>query len=208
MLSICRQKLNLTQAFTRARWGVFTIALTYALSVSVGIFMVSTGNSFALDRCAQIVGDAMQNDPAATSQSEGKPFRAALLDFAGNLVIGSVPKTIMGLAVIFPYPFVAYQGWIGGIVSVRSNQSSRFNDYRSAIYYLLTLILQVSGYSLTVGSGVNMGMALYRPQAWYKGEKWWIFPKEAVRDCARLYLLAIPFFLVGSIWEFMTTWNI
>ena len=42
----------------------------------------------------------------------------------------SVPMTIMGLAIVMPYPWVAYQGWIGGIVSVRGDHSSRLADLR------------------------------------------------------------------------------
>lgn len=100
--------------------------------------------------------------------NRGNHFSAALEDFAGNLVIGSVPKAIMGMAVILPYPWVAYQGWIGGIVSVRSDHSSRLNSLRSAAYYLLTLVLQILPYSLSVGAGVNVGISLFRPAKPYQ----------------------------------------
>ena len=80
---------------------------------------------------------------SAEKASQGDNLRAALWDFAGNLAVGAVPKTVMGFGVIFPYPWVAYQGWVGGIVSVRGDHTSRLNDPRSATYYLLTLLLQV-----------------------------------------------------------------
>jgi hypothetical protein len=67
--------------------------------------------------------------------NQGNGVQAALLDFSGNLFAGTVPKTVSVLAIVFPYPLVAYQGWVGGIVSLRGDHSSRLNDPRSAFYY-------------------------------------------------------------------------
>jgi hypothetical protein len=187
-------------ALRRARLAILTIA---------GTVMVHTGTAFALSYRDRLVNQATQQDPAAAAARQGDNLRAALWDFAGNLGLGSVPKAISGFSVIFPYPFVAYQGWIGGIVSVRGDHTSRLNDPRSAIYYLLTLILQIIPYSLAIGAGVNVGLAAYRPSPDYPGEKWFgSFPKEAVWDMARIYSLVIPLFLVASLWEFLSPWNI
>lgn len=170
--------------------------------------MVHQGNSFALNYRDRLVGDAARHDPAAIANNEGNSIRAALLDFAGNLVMGAIPKTIAGGSIVLPYPLVLYQGWIGGIVSVRGDHTSRLNDPRSAFYYLLTLFLQIVPYSLAVGAGVNVGMSLFRPAVYYQGEKWGrIFPKESVRDLGRIYVFVIPLFLVASFWEFLSTWN-
>ena len=200
-------KLQLPRALFRARWSILAVAATYLLSVIIGVCMVSFGSQFALERRAQLVGEASRSDAAAISNNNGLPLRAAMLDFAANLIIGSVPESVMGIAIIPPFPFVAYQGWVGGIVSVRGDHSSRLNSFRPAFYYILTLLLQLAGYSLAVGAGINVGIANLRPPLWYQGEKWWIFPKEAVRDWVRLYALAIPLFLIGSLWEFLSTWN-
>ena len=63
--------------------------------------------------------------------------------------------------------------------------------------------------SAAVGAGVNAGIALFRPAIYYQGEKWLnLFPKEALRDVARIYALIIPLFLVASLWEFLSPWNI
>ena len=128
-------------AIWRARLSILTIAATYFVSVVAGLLMVHAGNLFALNYRDQLVGQAVQKDPAALAARQGDNVGAALWDFAGNLGLGAVPKTIAGFSVIFPYPFVAYQGWVGGIVSVRGDHTSRLNDARSAVYYLLTLIL-------------------------------------------------------------------
>jgi len=171
--------------------------------------MVHAGNTFALTYRAQLVSQAAQQNPAALAASQGDNLRAALWDFAGNLVAGAVPKTISGFAIIFPYPWVAHQGWVGGIVSVRGDHTSRLNDPRSAVYYLLTLLLQVIPYSLAVGAGVNVGVALFRPPPYYQDQKWLgVFPKEALRDVGRIYALVIPLFLVASLWEFLSPWNL
>ena len=199
----------IVRALARARWSILTIAGTYGLSVLIGIVMAHTGNAFALDYRDQLVGNAARQDPAAIAASQGDPIHTALLDFAGNLVLGAMPKTVSGFAIIFPYPMVAYQGWIGGIVSVRGDHTSRLTDPRSAIYYVLTLILQLIPYSLAVGAGVNGGIALLRPAQYYQGQKWLgIFPKEALLDVARIYALVMPLFLVASLWEFLSPWNL
>ncbi len=181
----------------------------YFISILVGILMVHTGNAFALGYRDRLVNQAVQQDPAAVSNLQGNPLKAAVLDFGANLVLGTVSKTVSGLAILPPFPFVIYQGWVGGIVSVRGDHSSRFNDPRSAFYYLLTLFLQVFGFSLGVGAGVNVGISMFRPQPAYQGEKWLkIIPKEALRDVARIYALVIPILLLASLWEFFSPWNI
>lgn len=170
--------------------------------------MVQTGNGYALKRRDQIVNQANQQGATRQAANQGNNLRAALLDFGGNLFIGAVPKTISGLGIVFPYPLVAYQGWIGGIVSVRSDHTSRFTDPRPAFYYLLTLLLQVIPYSLAAGAGVNAGIALFRPAAYYQGSKFFGFiPKEAIWDIARIYAIVAPLFLLASLWEFFSLWN-
>jgi uncharacterized membrane protein SpoIIM required for sporulation len=209
MQRIAHEMFKITQAICRARLPILTIAGVYALAIFVGVLMVHGGNSFALGYRDKLVGDAAKHDPAAMESHRGNNLRAALRDFAGNLIIGSVPKAIMGMAVILPYPWVAYQGWVGGIVSVRGDRSSRLNSPRPAVYYLLTLVLQIVPYSLSVGGGVNVGISLFRPAKPYQGEKVArIFPKEALRDLLRVYAAATPLFLVASLWEFLSHWNI
>jgi len=196
------------RAISRARWSIITIAATYAVSILVGIVMVHTGNSYALNRRDQIVNQANQQSATMQAANRGQDLRAALSDFAGNLFVGAVPKTISGFTVVFPYPLVAYQGWVGGIVSVRGDHTSRFNDSRPAFYYLLTLLLQIIPYSLAVGAGVNAGIACFRPATYYQGEKWFgFYPKEALRDILRIYTLVPLLFLLASLWEFLSPWN-
>ncbi len=199
---------SLLIALSRARIPILTIASTYAFSVAFGIAMTGWGNIWALDYRDRIVGDAVQNNATVKSQLKGDHLRAALMDFAGNVLVGSVPQSVMGMAVIFPYPFVAYQGWIGGIVSLRGDHTSRMNTLPSAVYYLVTLVLQLTAYSISVGAGVNVGVAMLRPPPHYRGEKVLrIFPKDALLDWGRLYLIATPIFFVASLWEFLSPWN-
>jgi hypothetical protein len=200
---------NVGRAIIRARYSIITIAAAYIVSILIGIFMVHLRNSFALDYRDRLVNQAVQQDPAAESANSGNPFKAALLDFSANLFLGTVPKTVSGLAILPPYPLVLYQGWIGGIVSVRGDHSSRLNDPRSAAYYLLTLLLQVTGFSLGAGAGINAGIAMFRPQPYYQGDKWLkLVPKEALRDLARIYVAVVPLLFLASLWEFLSPWNI
>ncbi len=199
---------NLVRALQRARYPILSVAGTYILSILVGMIMVHTGNAFALTYRDRLVG-AAQQDSIGQAVQRGDNLRAAFSDFAGNLTIGALPKTLMGFGIVFPYPWVAYQGWVGGIVSVRGDHTSRLNDPRSATYYLLTLVLQLIPYSLAVGAGVNVGVSLFRPLVDYQGQKWLgLFPKEALWDLGRIYILVVPLFLVASLWEFLSPWNL
>jgi uncharacterized membrane protein SpoIIM required for sporulation len=198
------------RAIVRARYAIISVAGTYAVSIVVGIILVHMGNAYSLSFRDQLVGQANQPDNAIMQASDqGDNLKAALLDAGGNLLQSAVPKTVMGLGVVFPYPLVAFQGWVGGIVSVRNDHSSRFNDPRSAAYLLITLILQIIPFSLATGAGVNVGVSMFRPAPCYQGEKLLgLFPKEALFDVGRIYLLVVPLFLVASLFEFMSPWNI
>jgi hypothetical protein len=197
------------RAIQRAWPFILTVAATYVVSILVGIGMAQAGNSLALHARDQIVNQAVQQDPAARAAGRGEALQAAFWDFGGNLFLGAVPKTIAGFSIIFPYPMVAYQGWVGGIVSVGANHTSRFDDPRSAAYYLLTLLLQCIPYSLAIGAGVNAGFAMFKPKPYYQGQKWLgLFPKEALLDVARIYALVAPLLLLASLWEFLSPWNL
>jgi hypothetical protein len=169
--------------------------------VGIGIVMVHSGNAFALGYRDQIVAQA-QSSPILIALDQNDRLRAAVLDCAGNL-FAAIANTLGGLGVVVPYPVVAYRGWIGGIVSVDRSHLSRLADPNEAAYYLTTLVLQLVPYSVSVGAGVNLGLAYLRPKPYYQGGKWLGIPKEAMRDVLRLYLMAVPLFLLASLWEFL-----
>jgi hypothetical protein len=118
------------------------------------------------------------------------------------LLLSAVPNTVAGLSVVIPYPVVAHQGWVGGIVSVDNAHVSRLTNPIEATYYILVLILQLIPYTLSAGAGINLGFAYLRPRLYYQGDKWLGLPKEAVRDVLRIYLLVVPLFLTASLVEF------
>ncbi len=188
------------RAISRARIAILTVGLTYLVSVIVGMMMVHAGNKFAVDYRDSIVNNA-QSSPILVALDQNNRLLAALLDTGGNL-IGAVSNTLGGLGVIFPYPFIAYRGWIGGIVSIDGAHASRLADPREAFYYLATLILQLIPSILAAGAGVNLGLSLYRPKLYYQGKKWLGMPVEAIRDVLWIYVLVIPLLLIASLWEF------
>ena len=189
------------RALHRARISILSVAFTYVVAVSVGMVMVHTGNEWALAYRDRIVSGA-QSSSSIVALKQNNRFRAALLDFGGNLY-GAIIDTVGGLGVIFPYPVIAYRGWVGGIVSIDGSHVSRLADSKEAAYYLITLILQLLPYTLAGGAGVNLGWAYLRPRSFYQGKKWLGIPKEALRDTLRIYLLVIPLFLTASLWEFL-----
>ena len=189
------------RALHRARIPILTVALTYFVSVGVGMIMVHTGNARAIAYRDRIVSGAGSSSSIIALKQNDR-FRAALLDFGGNLY-GAMLDTLGGLGVFVPYPVMAYRGWIGGIVSINGPHISRLADSKEATYYLVTLTLQLIPYTLSGGAGVNIGLAFLRPRPFYQGEKWLGIPKEAIRDTLRIYLIVIPLFLVASLWEFL-----
>ena len=151
-----------------------------------------------------LVNNARTNDPVLIALDRGDRLHAALLDFYENLVTGAVPDTLGGLGVVFPYPFIAFRGWVGGIVSLNDAHVSRLTTFDGGAYYLLTLILQLVPYSLATGAGVNMGLSLWRKQPYYEGKKWLGIPKEAILDVFRIYAVVVPLFFAASLFEFFT----
>ena len=168
--------------------------------------MVHSGNSFALSYADKIVGNANTNDNASINYNKGNRFKAALIDFSGNLFIGSIPQTFLGLGVIFPFFTTVYQGWIGGIVSVDIKHQSRLIKAKPALYYFIVLILQFIPYSLTIGSGVALGVASYNLNKAQKLLRYKI-DKSCLTDVLNIYLLATPMFFVASCFEFLSNWN-
>jgi hypothetical protein len=169
----------------------------------VGMIMAHSGNDFALNTRDALVNKARATDPSSLALQQGDRLRAALSDFSRNLLLGAVPNTIEGIAVVFPYPLVAHRGWVGGIVSVDGAHRSRLADPREAAYYLITLVLQIIPYSLAGGAGVHLGISNLRVPDYYRRESRFItLPGDAVLDVPRIYALIVPLFLIASMWEF------
>ncbi len=194
---------DIARALRRSRAAILSVAVVHALAIIVGILMVHTGNEFALEYGDDLVSRARSSDPASFALQRDDRLNAALLDFRANLLLGALPLTGSGLAVVTSYPIAAYRAWVGGIVSVDRDHASRLAEPREAIYYLLTLALQLIPYTLAGGVGINVGWAYFRPQPHYVGDKWLGYPKEAVFDALRVYLLIVPLLLVASLWEFL-----
>ena len=199
MTALLRASLG---AIRRARVGILTIAATYVLSVAIGIAMVSTGNAFALERRDAIVGGA-QSSEILVANRRGDHLRAAGLDFASNLMLGGVPGTAIGIAVVGSYPIVAYRGWVGGIVSVNARHESRLDDRAGAFYYLVTLVLQLIPYSIAGGVGVHLGVGAWRAVRRPPASAWLGLPTDRLRDVALAYVVVAPLFLIASLWEFL-----
>ena len=195
--------VEVRSALTRARPGILTIASTYALSLTTGILMAHLGNRFALDYRDSIVARAHRDDPAARADDAGEHGKAAAVDFSRNLGLAAVPETIGGLTLVLPVALAAYRGWVGGIVSIDRRHESRLRHVRSAVYYLVTLTLQLAAFTLAGGAGLHLGWSYLRGCGPYVGPRWFRLPKPVLIDVAWLYVLIVPLFAVGSLWEFL-----
>ena len=193
------------RALCRARFQILTVGLVYLLSVFAGAVMVHRGYRPVLDFRDWLVNRVHTKDRAAIADNKGRRLEAALWDFGQNLVIGAAPQTVIGLTIVSPYAFAAYRGWVGGIVSVDGQHQSRLREWRHAVYYLLTLILQLIPYSLAGGIGVKLGLSYFRPDSVYKdSQRVWGYPIEALKDVGRVYAVIVPLFLIASLWEFLS----
>src|SRR6266511_5853095 len=103
MHTVSQMIIAIPVAVSRSRLPILTIGLTYAVFILLGIVMVHAGNTFALTYRDQLVSEAVRHNPASIAANQGDNVRAALWDFTGNLVLGALPKTISGMAIIFPY---------------------------------------------------------------------------------------------------------
>jgi hypothetical protein len=188
------------------KW-ILTVFTIYCISCVIGIIMVHSGNEFALAYRDKIVGNAITNDNASISYNRGDRFKAAMIDFSGNLFSGSIVQTFLGLGIVFPFITTAYQGWIGGIVSVDGAHVSRLFQPTSSLYYFLVILLQFIPYSLTIGAGLTLGIKTYKLN---KGRKLFEYSidKPSLRDVFSIYLFATPMFFLASCFEFLSNWNI
>jgi hypothetical protein len=112
----------------------------------------------------------------------------------------------MGLGIVLPLPFIVYQGWVGGIVSVDGHHTSRFASPRDALYYIGVMLLQLIPYSLAAAAGIRLGLAFVMPKGRYGysgSERWLGLPSEGVRDVVRMYTLVVPLLLLASLAEFL-----
>lgn len=199
---------KIKMALYNSRKQTIGVALIYVFSVTTGIYMAHAKNRFALDFADKLVAKAQRNDNAAIAYREGNYFKAAIIDFGQNLFLGSIPQTLTGLTIISPFGFAAFRGWVGGIVSVDNQHNSRLRNTKKALYYFITLILQLIPYSLAGGIGVKLGLSYFKKFPEYSNNKRFLgYPNGALKDVAFIYILIIPLFLIASLWEFLSSWN-
>jgi hypothetical protein len=181
---------------------ILSVAVVYFVSVTAGIIMVHAGNQFALSYRDKLVSQA-QSDTISTQKSE---LLRGLADFRGNS-LAAATDTLLGFGVIFPYPLAVYRGWVGGIVSVDSDHTSRLIHLKQALYYLSVIFLQLLGYSLAAGAGIRTGLAVFQARPKEASFFWFRIPKQSLIDIFWIYILVLPIFLIASLWEFLSPWN-
>jgi hypothetical protein len=187
----------------RARWPIAASGATYLAFLLLGIALATSGWGPAVSQRDSIVKGA-QTSPIQTQYGQGNRLTAALLDFGANAALGAIPTSIIGLTVIGPFPIAAYRGWVGGIVSIDSRHRSRLATPSGATYYVVTIILQLIGYVLTMGAGVHVGWTAWkiRNDSSIRSIAGIRIPWSALSDAGYLYVIAMPAFLIGSLWEF------
>ena len=194
---------RIADALRRARAPIAILTVVSVCSLVVGGVLATIGNSFALDQRDAIVG-AAQNSDITSAYNQDDRVKAALLDTAGN-VEAALITSVTGLAVVVPLPIAAYRGWVGGIVSVDAQHRSRLGQPGPAFYYLVTVALQQIPFLLAGGAGMYLGLVAWRRRndASVRPLLTLRIPGEAIRDVGWIWALALPFFLAGSLFEFL-----
>jgi hypothetical protein len=205
MVRISRFFARVQLAIHRVRLGLLMMGCAYAIGLIVGMVSVHLGHQWSLSFRDRIISNAHASSPILRYLNEGHPAAAAALDFGGNL-LGATLTAGAGWYAPAPFPIALYRGWIGGIVSVDGHHQSRFRTMAGGLYYGLVGALQLAGYIILGGAGVNLGLARTRPRPEYKSPRLWDVPIEAVRDAAYMYVLAIPIFAIASTIEFF--WDV
>lgn len=193
-------------AVERCKAFIVSVFAVYAVTCLLGIIMVHGGNRFAMAQRDRIVGAAIEKSIISKHYMEGDRFAAAVLDFGGNLFLGAVPQTVLGLGIVLPYFSIAYQGWVGGIVSMDSLHGSRLDHLKTALYYFITIILQLIAYSFAIGPGIRLGLETYKGNL-HKRLKEFRIDKTGLKDVLLAYVLVIPLFFLASCFEFLSNWN-
>jgi hypothetical protein len=190
------------RAIRRARTAILSVGVVYVLSVAIGIGMASVGNEYALVRRDAVVAGAQSSDTLIAYRS-GDRLRAALLDAAANLGLGGLTSTVLGISVVGAYPVFAYRGWVGGIVSVNAQHRSRLASPDTALYYVVTLVLQLIPYSIAGGVGVRLGIGAWRDVRGSSRPSVLGLRTDRLRDVALAYVVIVPLFLIAALWEFL-----
>lgn len=184
-----------------------SVLLTYVISAAVGAAMVHSGSRFALSRRDAVVARAA-DDRAAVEYRAGRRGEAALADAAANFTLAALPQAVAGLTIVVPYVTVAYQGWVGGIVSVDGDHVSRLRSPPGAAYYLGVLLLQFLAFSLCIGGGIRCGVDLYVQNQHVQWRFWrYRLARTTLADLLSTVGASAPLFLIASAFEFLSTWN-
>jgi len=194
---------SIASALRAASTPILVVAAIYAVSVTAGIAMSHSGNGFALAYRDSLVARAHRADPTSIAADSGHDVRAAATDFARNLGLAAIPETVGGLLIVVPVGMAAYRGWVGGIVSVDSHHASHLAHARSAVYFIVTILLQLTAFTLAGGAGLHLGWSFFKKRGPFVGPSWFRLPGPALRDVAWIYAVIVPVFAIGSAWEFL-----
>ena len=190
------------QAIARAKVPILIVALVYFVSLSVGILMVHTKNDFSLSSRDNLVTSAQ----TGSILTQTDHLQQGLADFGGNLIAAGTDSAL-GLGIVTPFPTIIYRGWVGGIVSVDGDHQSRLTNLSSAAYYFSVVFLQLLGYSLAAGAGIQLAFSIFRARPKDAGFFWFKIPREALLDLLRIYIVIVPILLTASLWEFLSPWR-
>jgi hypothetical protein len=65
----------------------------------------------------------------------------------------------------------------------------------------MTMLLHVSAFVLAVGAGLHLGFSFFRQEGPFVGAAWFRLPRPALVDVAWIYVLIVPLFAIGSVWD-------
>ena len=65
-----------------------------------------------------------------------------------------------------------------------------------------SILIMVGVYAVSIGAGLHLGFSFFRQEGPFVGPAWFRLPRAALVDVAWIYVLIVPLFAIGSVWEF------
>mgnify|MGYP000226888404 CR=1 FL=1 len=169
-----------------------------ASSVFVGLYAMELH-----EELMKILGAALERDPllstAARAYFSRRPLEAFLVTLAVNTLLGALVTVTLSGAFFMTVPSALYRAILWGVMLPVTVEK----------YYIAlpTLLLEGEGYVLAMVPGLNLSLAVLRPER-YDAETRLRALRNALREALTYYVLITTVLAVAAIVEVITVFSL